>query len=303
MVNYTEEEAEKILREMFADDDTPDWHGTAERGEQKPPALPPRSAVPLYASPIKFDISPWPLLECAVDALHVASDRIQELKRQVEEEAENLDRARKRYEFEVERLKSLNGIVDPIQMEYACDRWLPLDKRDKFRSICLGEPMEDKELENLANPWNYVTVGDTVSETFYRHGVTPALSIFDGRTQRADTTAFYSLVEGKEMAKVCNPPGMLTEALFTAIDIKITNLGGLILVDGEEDLAVLPCIALAPEGYTVVYGDPGKGMVKVAVNDASRRRAQELMNEMECLEGHENVRIYREMKKRLEGRE
>ncbi len=301
MVKYTEEEAEKILREMFADDDTPDWHGTTGGNGQKPP-LPPRSAVPLYASPIKFDISPWSLLECAVDAIHVASDRMQELKRQVEEEAENLDRTRKRYEFEVERLKSLNGIVDPIQMEYACDRRLPLDKRDKFRGICLGEPMMDRELEHLENPWNYITVGDTVSETFYRNGVIPALSIFDGRTRRADTTAFFSLVEGKEMAKVCNPPGMLTEALFTAIDIKITNLGGLILVDGEEDLAVLPCIALAPEGYTVVYGDPGNGMVKVAVNDASRRRAQELMNEMECLEGHDNVRIYKEMKKRLEGR-
>lgn len=285
MAKYTEEEASGMLDRMFAEKKKRDEESKAWCGE------------------FKFDISPWPLMGCMLDALRTASDRMEELKKQVEKEAEELDRARKRYEFEMERLRSLNGIKPMRPLILSCDRRIPVGKREMFRNIRLGEPMADEELEGLENPWNYITVGDTVSETFYRNGAIPALAIYDGRTLRADTTIFSSLVEDKEKSEICNPPGMLTIELFSAISRKVTKLGGLIHVDGEEDLATLPCIALAPEGYTVVYGDPGKGMRKVEVNDATRSRAIELMDEMECLKDRKNVMIYKEMRKKLEGKE
>lgn len=40
----------------------------------------------------------------------------------------------------------------------------------------------------------------------------------------------------------------------------------MILVDGEEDLAVLPCILTAPSGSLVLYGQPGEGLVVCEVD-------------------------------------
>ena len=253
----------------------------------------------------KFDISPWPLMGLTLEALHTVSIRMQELKEQVEKEAREADRAYKNYEFMMERLKTLNNMSGPAHWySFDQDRRLPRSERERFGKARPGVTMYEKELDDIEEPWNYITVGDTTSETFRRHGLIPALSIYDGKTKREETSAFSSLMEGLEKTEVCNPPGMLTAQLFKAIARKVTNIGGLIHVDGEEDLAVLPCIALAPEGYTVVYGDPGAGaMVRVEVNDGARREALELMDCMECLKSHENVEIYKKMKKRLEGKE
>jgi len=56
----------------------------------------------------------------------------------------------------------------------------------------------------------------------------------------------------------------------------------MIEVDGEEDLAALPAIVAAPDGASVVYGQPGEGMVRVAVTPESRAEARELF---EALDG------------------
>ncbi len=306
MAKYTDEEAQRALDKIFGKVDEEEVRADAPKRKDAPERERRWSGVmpTNWCGSVNFDISPWPLMGCMLDALRTASDRMEALRVQVEKEAEALDRARKRYEFEMERLRSLNGMDRPAHwLILSCDRKIPIGKREKFRNIRLGEPMADEELEGIEEPWNYITVGDTVSEMFYRNDVIPALAIYDGKTLRADTTIFSSLVEGREKSEICNPPGMLTIELFKDISRKVTNLGGLIHVDGEEDLAVLPCIALAPEGYTVVYGDPGKGMLKVEVNDATRSRAIELMDEMECLKDRKNVTIYKEMKKKLEGDE
>uniref|UniRef100_UPI002480868F DUF359 domain-containing protein n=1 Tax=Halorubrum sp. F4 TaxID=2989715 RepID=UPI002480868F len=54
-------------------------------------------------------------------------------------------------------------------------------------------------------------------------------------------------------------------------------------VDGEEDLAALPAILATSDGASVVYGQPGEGMVRVEVTPESRRTARELF---EALEGN-----------------
>ena len=58
----------------------------------------------------------------------------------------------------------------------------------------------------------------------------------------------------------------------------------LVRVDGEEDLAVLPCLVMAPEGSRIVYGMPGRCMMEIAVNGESRGRAEELLSRMEEME-------------------
>ena len=57
--------------------------------------------------------------------------------------------------------------------------------------------------------------------------------------------------------------------------------GGLIKVDGEEDLALLPAILLAPIGADIIYGWPGKCMMRVTTDEGIRTKIEQLLFKME----------------------
>ena len=58
----------------------------------------------------------------------------------------------------------------------------------------------------------------------------------------------------------------------------------MIRVEGEEDLALMPCIRHAPEGTDIVYGWPGKGMMVLTTDAAVKDKTERLWKEMEELE-------------------
>jgi uncharacterized protein (UPF0218 family) len=51
-------------------------------------------------------------------------------------------------------------------------------------------------------------------------------------------------------------------------------------VDGEEDLASLAAISLAPGGVTVIYGLPNKGVVVVDATTANKKKVKEVLDRM-----------------------
>ena len=87
-----------------------------------------------------------------------------------------------------------------------------------------------------------------------------------------------------------NDPGQVVDVstdILRSELLSIRGIGGetaLVRVDGEEDLAVLPCLVMAPEGSRIVYGMPGRCMMEIAVNGESRGRAEELLSRMEEME-------------------
>ena len=98
-------------------------------------------------------------------------------------------------------------------------------------------------------------------------------------------TGFANLVEGEEKTVVSNPAGVITDELDDAIRNALqSGRTDLIRVEGEEDLALMPCILHAPEGAEVVYGWPGKGMKIVSTDDVTRKRIEELWKMMEDFE-------------------
>ena len=165
-------------------------------------------------------------------------------------------------------------------------RRVPDEKRELFKEP-FGSPITENDLTKLDKRNKLVTVGDVVSLTAHRCGVTPDVAVYDGMTERREMTEFAELVdnEGWDPVIVKNPAGTITAELSDAVRNALSGHGKtMIRVIGEEDLAVLPCVLLSPIGTYVIYGWPGKGMMLITTDASSIKRTKELMKETEEFE-------------------
>jgi len=134
-----------------------------------------------------------------------------------------------------------------------------------------------------------ISVGDVVTAHLVEAGRQPDVAAIDGRTERepvdSEVDAILDTLEGRRVS-VENPPATLSESLLTALRDAISGDGDedsesdepvTISVDGEEDLAALPAILFADTGASVVYGQPGEGMVHVAVDERVTETARDLL--------------------------
>ena len=151
----------------------------------------------------------------------------------------------------------------------------------------LKEPMGPIEtdanrlLEAVDGP--LIAVGDVVTYHFLEAGRPPDVAVVDERTKReAVDEEIRETVTEETTLEATNPPAELSaamiEALVDAIDREEPTT---ILVDGEEDLVALPAIVAAPEGASVVYGQPDEGMVHVKVTDDHRAEMRALLERFE----------------------
>lgn len=128
-----------------------------------------------------------------------------------------------------------------------------------------------------------IAVGDVVTAHLLTE-TTPDVALVDGKTERealaddrrVDRDAFDRVVY------VRNPAATLSEELLVELaDALADDATTLLVVEGEEDLAAVPAIAAAPSGASVVYGQPGEGMVLAAVDSETRAAMLEFLERME----------------------
>lgn len=160
---------------------------------------------------------------------------------------------------------------------------LPAAKRSQFKDP-LGQIFTDVDSLLAAAGEPLVAIGDVVLAHLGRAGRTPTVSVLDGRTERGPIEDW--MVEARPPAAVertvTNPAGTLTADLVAAIEAGLDDeTPWRIIVDGEEDLAVLPAMLLAPSGATVVYGQPGEGMVAVQIDSETRSAGRQRLGLLE----------------------
>ena len=127
-----------------------------------------------------------------------------------------------------------------------------------------------------------LTVGDIVTYHVEEAGRPPDVALFDTRTKREPVDDAVGAALGEADVRVENPAGTLTEDLLTALRTAVDAADPVrVRVDGEEDLAALPAILAAPEGTSVVYGQPGEGMVHVRVTADARERSRDILARMD----------------------
>lgn len=164
-------------------------------------------------------------------------------------------------------------------------RKIPDHKRDLFKKP-LGTDILESELTKLDDKHMLITVGDVVSLVVREHGLVPNLSIYDGMTERHEMTGFATLVSdrGWEEIAVKNGAGIISVELVTAIKKALDENIGIIRVEGEEDLALMPCILSAPLGSHIIYGWPGVGMKLITTDESIQKEIELLTIQMEELE-------------------
>jgi len=164
---------------------------------------------------------------------------------------------------------------------------LPFERRGDLKQplgVLLRGPVSDNvvavgRLLEAARPPMWASVGDYVTAHIVGAGLRPNIAVVDHRVMREDVKP--TELEG-ENVEVSNPPGTLSAEAQRTLREAITfnkRLG--VVVEGEEDLLVLPLMAWMPVGSVVVYGQPREGMVVVTLTEERRRWAQEFMNTME----------------------
>ena len=119
------------------------------------------------------------------------------------------------------------------------------------------------------------TVGDVVTHNVLKMGFLPDVAVVDGYTMRAPCTRTPDAFPMEYRAD--NPAGTITGMLVRALRDAVASPPALVIVSGEEDLAVIPLVLEAPHGGLILYGQPGKGVVVREIDDDARSEAKRLL--------------------------
>jgi len=151
----------------------------------------------------------------------------------------------------------------------------------KLVSRPLGEVIGEDEAVRRARSCSalVIAVGDIVSLTLLRRGVSPNIVVFDERTRREGWRPLPpELLAGYHQSQVENPAGTIGDVALRELKklISLPRKSALKIL-GEEDLLGLPAIQMAPVGSLVLYGQPDTGIVAVAVNPETKAVARSIL--------------------------
>tara|TARA_Y100001958_G_C21059958_1_gene423114 strand:- start:339 stop:836 length:498 start_codon:yes stop_codon:yes gene_type:complete len=162
---------------------------------------------------------------------------------------------------------------------------LPPNLRDELK-IPLGKliPNHSSEKESYIRQVYsgkvVITVGDATSELLLGMGLIPFLHIVDGQEKRVKRSPPETESINTELT-IKNNPGEISTESFNLVKTIFNQKPPIrLLVDGEEDLLVLPVCLFAPENSVVMYGQPNEGLVVAEITDEVRDKVQKIVNQM-----------------------
>nr|WP_321350174.1 GTP-dependent dephospho-CoA kinase family protein [uncultured Methanoregula sp.] len=149
---------------------------------------------------------------------------------------------------------------------------LPEEHRRLFKEPFGELHREIEELLPRLSGHMVCAVGDVVTYNLQKHGIVPDVAVVDGYTMRTPCSRIPEVTSTCTMVK--NPAGTLTDELIEALDRAVAHPPTTLVVDGEEDLAVIPMVIAAPLGAIVLYGQPGEGVVFRTVTPEAKETAR-----------------------------
>ncbi len=178
---------------------------------------------------------------------------------------------------------------------------LPVDQR-----AALAEPLGELIINNPTkelitrikkqNPTLTIMVGDYCVKDALKNGLIPDISVIDEKNLRKPFKKIS--IHNAKVIKRKNPPATITIETWQTIKKIIqeqytSHLANkskepiVLLIEGEEDLLVLPIVLEAPEKSFVVYGQPHEGIVIINVTANVKLKFTKLIERMQ-VERNEN---------------
>lgn len=194
------------------------------------------------------------------------------------------------------------GIIDRKGKRYIPKEWyrtnhkLPFALRETLRKP-FGRLFSRLHLvpqEVFSKP--FVTVGDIITKSCTEAGYLPTLAVVDLHSQRGKyrfTQEDLGLNTVEERYTITNAPGYISgsalELSFNIFAKEKQEQQKVVLIDGEEDLLVIPIVLAAPLGTKIIYGQPEKGVVLITVTEKKKQVAKTIMQQ--CEHQIENYRL------------
>ena len=162
---------------------------------------------------------------------------------------------------------------------------LPENLRDQLKNplgnlIKDNDPNKKNVLKKIYAESIIITVGDRTTENMVQLGLRPQIQIIDGLEKRNQLPVpADDAINTKLSCK--NPPGEITEESMQVIQKAFSCEPPVrIIVDGEEDLLVIPVCIFAPENSVVMYGQPNEGLVIVHITPEIQAKVQKILDAM-----------------------
>ncbi|MBN2111370.1 MAG: GTP-dependent dephospho-CoA kinase family protein [Methanosarcinaceae archaeon] len=156
---------------------------------------------------------------------------------------------------------------------------------------------------DLESPTKLISVGDVTTFHLLNSDIIPDIQIVDDRTKREPASDRVVVgTKHKDFTEIFvdNPAGVITEDLIDAVGNAIRSDEHVrIFVRGEEDLAALPAILMAPHGSVVLYGQPDRGVVLVQITQSKKEEIRDLLNKI--IEAQDNKEELRDIWRKLDG--
>lgn len=128
-------------------------------------------------------------------------------------------------------------------------------------------------------PSLFVIVGDFVAANLIGAGFEPDIVVVDGKTLRVEVEP---VKHGMSEMRVPNAPATIDKEAWEVLREAVTLKRRVaVVVEGEEDLLVLPLLAEMPLGSVIAYGQPHEGLVVVTVTGEKRDWARDFLTRME----------------------
>lgn len=198
------------------------------------------------------------------------------------------------------------GEIDRIGKNYYkvltdTKRWtLPISLRSTLREplgeVFAGHLSEKKSVVKRivdtiqkAKPLMTFAIGDIVAGSLWDVGFSPSITVIDYKSRReALREDGRWKMEGGEIKKYRNRAGTIESSavrrLKTLCNVFLKeNIPQSLIIDGEEDLMVLPAILVAPLSSLVLYGQYNLGVIAVKVTEEKKEEVLKIVSRFNLL--------------------
>jgi pantetheine-phosphate adenylyltransferase len=164
---------------------------------------------------------------------------------------------------------------------------LPSHLRTTLKQL-IGEIVPEQDLADILKTDSHrmvISVGDMTTKRLLENGIVPTFAAIDFQIERQrfdwDKILYDRLIQDAFVLEKKSGPGYISHDVMNVVEDWFgnshTQSHAVLIIDGEEDLLVLPIVVEAPLGSILYYGQPKQGMVRVEITEEKKQHMRSML--------------------------